>query len=733
VALPRARLGNLKQEALRWTYALRNRERWNTQPEAGQQQVEMLGLATRLGLEPEDLEEIAAAALVEVEIPWRGERDGWEERIFPWEYMLASATRHLRAGKPLTVVRHLRRPGKARAGTPQRWLQVVSAPGSLGREYNFESERALVGFSAVGGSLDSLDDPDESALQQKVAELSPDVIHLAGFDNHQAARLVPSMEGRHADGYLLRGQQRKPESVGAEKLSRILTCGRKGAPRLVACNLHNSGQRIAPLCLAEGAAAAVGFQDSFDDGLAETFFATLYRAWRLTDWDIVRAFEYAWQSVRSRRMPLQGTGVVLWSEESIAASKRRLHGQASKRAIEDRWKKELQVKLGDGNIRDCVDVEVSVIPRLNYSILHNNGPLFERFQIRKTKSDVGRVDGIMVDIEVHVGTDSYPFRTTASIGEFEPMVDLPDNIRISLASTLTRSLRESVHTSLFVSVTWGKTVLYRQTHRVTLLPVDEWRFDGDNYRWLPSFVLPRDPAVIKVVDAAQRYLMALSDDATAGFDGYQSVPVREDKLPTPRQCVSVDMQVRALWSALLYEWPLSYINPPPVFTDSSQRLRTPSDCLEARRGTCIDLALLLAACLEYVEIYPTIFLLETHAFPAYWRHESYHEQFVAARGSAHEKVRDPEREVRLAGRGQLFGWDFQRGQFRELLGEVHAGRLVPLETTLVTGRGSFKDAMRKGLANLASREEFESMLDIALSRTDEAMSVTPLPIRRGEA
>lgn len=733
LTIPPNKLADLRHLALSWTYALRNRERWNTQPEVDlAQQQAMVKLGAAFGLTESHYKAIVAAGLVEVEIGWTDKEAGWEQRIFPWEYLLAAATRDLRGGHPLTVVRHLRVGPRKPSAAPKRWLQVVSAPGSLKRVYEFESERALVRLGVGDAEMLMLDDPDEQGLRESIAAASPDVIHLAGFDPHQAAQLDSAFDGKASDGYYLRGPKREAVSIGAKALAKILTGGRK-APRLVACNLYNSGQRIAPLAVAEGAGAAIGFQDSFDDGLAECFFATLYMSWPLAGWDIVRAFEYAWHAVRRQNKPLQGSGIVLWNSVSIAARAPRRYGEASIADIGNQWKKHLKVPVTAETLKDCLEVDVAVIERLNYSILHNNGPMFERFQIRKKQAGVGEVSGLMVDIEVNVGTDSYPYRTEVCIGETEPLVDLPDSIRISLASALSRSLRESVHTSLFVSVTWKGAVLYRQTHRVTLLPVDEWRFDSDNYRWLPSFVLPRDPAVNRIVDSAQRYLMALTDDATAGFDGYQSVSFR-GKLPRPAQCAVVDLQVRALWSALLYDVPLSYINPPPAFTNLSQRLRTPSDCTDSRRGTCIDLALLLAACLEYVEIYPAIFLLESHAFPAYWRHESFHEAFVEARGAVPEAPQgEMEVALRNIGRGQAFGWDFQRSQYRELVREVHAGRLVPLETTLVTGRGSFRDALRIGLENVASREEFESMLDITLARTERGGSITPLPIRRGEA
>src|SRR5262249_50194337 len=155
--------------------------------------------------------------------------------------------------------------------------------------------------------------------------------------------------------------------------------------------------------------------------------------------------------------------------------------------------------------------------------------------------------------------------------------------------------------TLYVRVTWDNRIACEVTKSVTLLPVDEWFDDTDKNPWLPSFVLPRDPAVTRIVTAARRHLVTLQDDPVAGFDGYQSV---EDE-----DCESVDTQVQALWTALVQEFRLAYINPPPAYSERNQRLRTPSEILASSSGTCIDLALLLASCLEYVDIYPVVVLL----------------------------------------------------------------------------------------------------------------------------
>jgi hypothetical protein len=185
--------------------------------------------------------------------------------------------------------------------------------------------------------------------------------------------------------------------------------------------------------------------------------------------------------------------------------------------------------------------------------------------------------------------------------------------------------------------------------------------------------------------------------------------------------------VRAIWSALLHETPLYYINPPPTFTESSQRLRTPSDTIEGRRGTCIDLALLLAACLEYVDIYPAIILLKTHAFPAYWRNATYHTDFKLAKDGADGVGTTSDAPSAAV---QRYGWHLQRGHWPEVVRQVQAGRLVPLETVWLTQRASFADAIDEGLRNLSGRGEFDSMIDVNLARSDKLSPVTPLPIRR---
>ena len=104
----------VRRLALKWSYSLRNRERWAWRSDLLEKHSEEIhAVATLCGVDEVILKEIAAVDVVEISIPFTTEDDRWELRIMPWEYVLATAVRDLRDKKAdgLTVVRRLRAPG----------------------------------------------------------------------------------------------------------------------------------------------------------------------------------------------------------------------------------------------------------------------------------------------------------------------------------------------------------------------------------------------------------------------------------------------------------------------------------------------------------------------------------------------------------------------------------------------------------------------------------------------
>jgi hypothetical protein len=742
---------NFPRLAMQWTYVVRSRQRWSTTPDSAARQAgaasEML---VELGVDGSTQAEIAHAGMVEVAIPWQGdEASGWAERIFPWEYLIAGATHNLRNRQPLSVIRHLVCPGpQIPPAAATKVLFVTSCPGPLKAEFEFDSERDLVRRNLKLGSprrddknWKDLKSPTVQELARAMADFRPDIVHLAGVDTHLAETLLPQRDRKFLwqpndweeesqgslepssrrevrDGYVLAGRQGL-YAAGPEELSTLLTKAHR--PRLVSMNIGNSAARLASLTVAQGAEAAIGFQDSFDDALSELFFSVLYSNLSRSPatWDLGLAFRVAWERVRAEPTHRQGTGVVLWSRTSLIAKSQGDAVQQQQRAAQRTQPAEKPLEstaLTQVQVSESVSVDVRPFSDINYSVLHNRRRLFEAFSVKCERP----MRNVSIKVSLNVGTEAAIYERMMPIRP--PLEDLKTFIHLPLTSALARTIQESILSSIYVDVTWGDHVLFRDTLPVRLVPVDQWRDNESDGRWLPSFVFPRDPTVARTVETAQRYVQVLRDDPTAGFDGYQSF---DPKSSDPTE--EIDLQVQAIWSAIVHEQRLGYINPPPAYSNEldSQRLRTPSAVARYRSGTCIDLALFFAACLELIDIYPVIFLLEGHAFPGYWRSETYFDEFRQARPELVEPAAAMTNLNATGAVAQRDPWIIEKENYREVVQYVNDGKLVPLESVRLTENSGFWDAVEAGRENLADKREFHSMVDIALAREKQ---VTPLPL-----
>ncbi|MEJ2592877.1 MAG: hypothetical protein P8178_16050, partial [Candidatus Thiodiazotropha sp.] len=591
-----------------------------------------------------------------------------------------------------------------------------------------------------------LKNPTAEELARRITELRPDAIHITGIDAHEGAELLgANLSERQKrslrDGLYLSASDGSETLVDAETLAALLNpaAAKDYAPRLVSFNLYNSASRLAALTVAQGAQAALGFQDSIDNELAELFFADFYRLWTGSASPVstkskslspglaaVPAFFNAWRALASIPSRERGSGVVLWSARSYFADAGTKQAQARRQQEALRWEQarrdqaaaSLEPADRDGErLGDLVRVSYQLPESLNYARLHNNENLFESFILIKTRPGILR--GVQVRVDLQVGGEVFSYLRTVDLSDSIP---LRDAVRVPLAWSLARQLTESVQTTVHLKVSRGDEVILQDTHSVSLLPVNEWRDDPTSGPWLPSFVLPRDPSVREVIARAQRYLRVLLDDGVAGFDGYQSISqVSRDGVVDDADADIVDTQVRAIWSSLLHDYRIGYINPPPTFTAHSQRLRRPGDVLEGGHGTCIDLALLLAACLEYIGMRPVLFLIRGHAFPGYWRSEASIEVVnppatVLAEGAGEERVSGMH--------SHADNWSTGSQGYEELLALIARGHLVPVEATSLTLKESFNQACDKGLENLEDPLEFETLLDVAQARR---YGVTPLP------
>ena len=679
----------------------------------------LLGWSKPADFPEEDWNALCRAELIEISLD-SSQSDFGVALEIPWEFLITSATEKCRSQSAL-IIRHLKTIDLGRvaekrstsSAKPARLLVVRSLPESPliddeGDRYEDESlkiEQANIEASLGSRDPNPLVNPTLKQIKAAVVKRQPQIVHLAGVDPTQNARLGKRksclLEWRPA-GMMLRDEDR--DWVAPERLAQAL-CAGKAKPELVSFNFFYSGSLGAAVVKA-GARSALCFGGQISDLIAETFFCSFYLACHLSPkWHMLNAFRVAWKKlVENQNTQVQGTGIILWSRDSLLDREKQPPEKPSFSAqrrislveLENKFDKRVyRLAKITKNVNPVVIV-VDPCKALNYSILHNNRSPFETFVIWKYKP-WGRIDKLSIEVVLHVGQESTPYNATSSIDYLCWLAH--DEVRLALTSALIRSVHESVYTTMFVGVRHKGKALSEQTYRVNLLPIDQWQDDDHNRQWLPSFVLPRDPAIPRIIDCAQKYMALLSDDYGAGFDGYQG------------QADDVDDRVRGIWWTLTQDMPVGYIAPPPTFVTRAQRLRSPSDILAGHRGTCVDLALLLASCLEAVDLYPVIFLLHGHAFAGYYRSED-----------CYKRVRKwAIEESRFSGEIWLLAEDF----YETLVELVRAGELVPLETVCLTQRKGFWEAVEEGGRNLRSRSSFQFMVDIKLARE---CNVTPLPL-----
>lgn len=735
--------------AARWMYVLRNRSRWVQDMDLREAQrervVEDLG---QLGVNAGVLEQLASTRVLEVTFYVPDVQDPSADALFamPWEYLISVGTRAVGRVDPILITRLWPTRDVPPGKKPHRLMMIESAPGRVADRYDFDSEWDRVRAALGGDQLDAkrVRTSRLERCKRLIAEEQPNLLHISGVDNHQAPSLleVPFQDIRDAidtdappptpldatskagplDGMLMCGRGAAEIPVAYTDVASMIE-GLKTAP-VVTLNLYYSGCRIAAEFVRKGARAALGFFDEVDDELAEVFLQELFWELReLPDLDHVPfAFDRAWSRVMEGGHDLHGTGIVLWTASSmfphVAREIEKRHEERERQPSAPRRK---AISIHTDPVSQLLSVDLEVPETLNYSLLHNERPLLNKLTL--TKLVHGVLDDVSVLVELSTGEQTYPYRCT-QVELAQPQLALADKVVIPLTAELLRSLREVVQTTVYVRVMVGQRIAHEETRRTKLLPIDQWLDDTTNNPWLPSFVLARDQAVARIVSSARKYLIALQDDPNAGFDGYQSVVEAEmDSYQV------VDLQVHALWTAILNDYRLMYVPPPPAYASANQRLRTPSEVIATSSGTCIDLALLLAACIEYVEIFPVIVLLSGHAFVGFWRSEQGHDAFrMLADVPARYTVQvGPVSRASIVPLVDARSWRLSPQCFDELRDDLRQHELSFLEATGLCFGYSFAEALKEGAANLRARSEFDSLLDIRLARLAQP-AVTPLPV-----
>jgi len=264
-----------------------------------------------------------------------------------------------------------------------------------------------------------------------------------------------------------------------------------------------------------------------------------------------------------------------------------------------------------------------------------------------------------------------------------------DTLSLQPDTDYLQQLTEAISTTFTLTVTIGQESAQEFILPIELLAFDQWSGNHATPQLLASFITPNHPYVQQLCRAAADQKQAWTGDAS--MNGYQ-----QDDPNDVRQ------QVAAVYEALRRE-SIAYVMPPASFGKEGQRVRMADIIRRDKLGTCLDLTLLMAGCIEQLGINPIIVMMQGHAFVGAWLTEQLYNRAVGY---------DRERLLKLSADG--------------------VGQLVLIETTGIcqTNHFSFEQAAELAVNELREGgDEFLYFLDVKHCRLEH---YRPLPQRMEE-
>ena len=317
--------------------------------------------------------------------------------------------------------------------------------------------------------------------------------------------------------------------------------------------------------------------------------------------------------------------------------------------------------------------------RVNFAMQQNDVPIVKRLSIENL------TDEDLTDVIVGVWIDCHLAPVwQREISRIGPRATYNlDHVDLALdASVLVHQVeREVAH--LTGELTQGERIIAQVKLPIEVLAYNEWGGVGSLPEIMAAFVMPNHPAIDSLLSSARKHLE--NKGHPPSFSGYQS-----------HNPDHVRAMVEAIYDALI-EADIGYIAPPASYETQGQKVRSPEQLLEHRLATCLDLALLLAACVEAAGLHALVIMIQGHAFMGVWTSD---ESFA-------EPATDDASRIRK---------------------RVQLGEIIAIEATAITTRPAMtmRDAEKAALRHLLEEKTFHCAIDVRCARK---LRIRPLPLR----
>ncbi|MEZ4268864.1 MAG: DUF3320 domain-containing protein [Myxococcota bacterium] len=265
---------------------------------------------------------------------------------------------------------------------------------------------------------------------------------------------------------------------------------------------------------------------------------------------------------------------------------------------------ETQPSASRTDAENLTDLELVYEPSINWALYQNGVSVIRHLALTNRGAVPLRNVELRLRAEPEIASTS-----VAKLDRLDPgTTHAFDGFDLALVPGRLAGREERLRGRIELEVISDGRVLRAETRPITIYAHNEWAGVAALPELLAAFVQPNHPRIPLFLDLVRKHMQAWTQDPS--LNGYQSGnPVRV-------------RQLAAAVYAALQSRDITYVNPPASFERSGQKIRNPEEILSSSMGTCLDLAVIGAACLEAVGLHPLLFVVEGHAFCGVWLEES---------------------------------------------------------------------------------------------------------------
>lgn len=238
--------------------------------------------------------------------------------------------------------------------------------------------------------------------------------------------------------------------------------------------------------------------------------------------------------------------------------------------------------------------------KVTFALQQNDVPLIRLLQIENK----GTQPALDLSVHLTIGADFAQAQVLQIAGLQPRGIFNFESISIPLDSDRLANQLERESTFLQVEISQAGNRVFSQQLPLEVLAYNEWGGLHSLPEMIAAFVQPNHPVINKILTRAKAYLQR--DIQNPSLNGYQS------KNPE-----HVRWMASAIYAAI-QDAGITYCTPPASFEEHGQKIRLPEEVFLNQMGSCLDLSVFYAACLEQAGLHPLLIFTKGHAFVGAW-------------------------------------------------------------------------------------------------------------------